>query len=422
MRALPVLVATLLALSSVVGAAAVDPPSSSPTDSSGALAPSSAPSQVENQSADAIHVLDVPAASVTRTSVQSHHVDLGPSLTFAANRSHNRLRTLAVVERIESTTTDDARSRQIRQEFGRVEARARGLRAAQRSAIEAYGDGDLSPRELLIRLAQIDRTARDLDVRRQRIERLAAESDVAFDPGRLRSLELALQAFTGPVRAHAADVLRGTVPPDRFYVATGPESVILSTVVDDTYVREAYRGEFRNGNAGPIGYEAAVDIASDSYPVIWNLTRSSTQVVGSGQTYYVRVSHERGDLAAFIDPGTRSVFRELQRRPLGTVVLRSGATDAKDGLRLTVNATYPGGPTRISLVDARTGAPVDANVTVGPAEQDSDLVGRTGADGTLWTLTPGSEFTVTAIRGNSVVLVTLPPRDRPRVHPVNASG
>lgn len=421
MRALPVLVTALLALSSVVGATAVATQTPS-SDAPGALASPGVRPQTDRPPAETVHVLDIDPESVTRTSVESHSVDLGPSLAFAANQSRNRLQTLAIVERVESADTADERRRRIREEFDRVEARADALRATQREAIEAYAADDLSTRRLLIRLAKLDRTARDLDSRRQRIERLAASSDVEFDAGRLRSLELALQTFTGPVRAHAAAALRGEASPGRFYVATGPESVVLSTVVDGSYVREAYRGDLQNGGAGSIGYEEAVRIAADSYPVIWNLTRSSTQVVGSERTYYVHVVHERGDLAAFVDPTTRSVFREVQRRPLDTVGLPSGATDTKDGLRLTVNATYPGGPTRVRLVDARTGAPVDANVTVGQVEENSDLVGRTGEDGTLWTLTPASEFTVTAIRGNSVVLVSLPPGDRPRVHPVNATG
>ncbi|MFB6123181.1 MAG: hypothetical protein ABEJ78_06955 [Haloferacaceae archaeon] len=421
MRALPALVAVLLTLSSVVGATAVATPTPRPETRDSLASPVERP-QTERPPTDTVHVLDIPAGSVTRTSVQSHHVDLGPSLTFAANRSHNRLQTLAVVERIESADTAAERSRRIRQAFARTEARIASLRDAQRAAIAAYGDGDLSPRELLIRLAKIDHTARALDSRRQRIESLASSADVDLDPGRLRSLELALQAFTGPVRAHAAAVIRGEAEPTRFYVASGPESVVLSAVVGDAYVREAYRGEFRSADAGSIDYERAVQIAADSYPVIWNLTRSSTQVVGSGRTYYVRVTHERGELAAFVDPATQSVFREFQRRPLGTVALRPGATNTKDGLRVTVNATYPGGPARVRLVDAATGDPVDANVTVGPAEQNSDLVGRTGEDGDLWMLTPGSEFTVTAIRGNSVVLVTVSPGDRPRVHPTNATG
>ncbi|MFC6990130.1 hypothetical protein ACFQJD_18075 [Haloplanus sp. GCM10025708] len=209
MRALPVLVAALLALSSVVGATAVATPTPR-TDTLGALASPDERPQTERPPTDTVHVLDIPAESVTRTSVQSHHVDLGPSLAFAANRSRNRLQTHAVVERTESADTAAERSRRIRRAFARVESRVAALRDAQRAAITAYGAGDLTPRELLIRLATIDRTARDLDVRRQRIERLASSSDVALDSGRLRSLELALQAFTGPVRAHAADVLRGS--------------------------------------------------------------------------------------------------------------------------------------------------------------------------------------------------------------------
>ena len=80
-----------------------------------------------------------------------------------------------------------------------------------------------------------------------------------------------------------------------------------------------------------------------------------------------------------------------------------------------MNRTYPGGPLRVRLTQAETGDPVDANVTIGRDGGESRLVGATGDDGELWTVSPGSRFTVTAIRGNSVVLVTISPSEPPRV-------
>jgi hypothetical protein len=212
-------------------------------------------------------------------------------------------------------------------------------------------------------------------------------------------------------------VLQGQSNPTRFYVATSADSVVLSTIVGDAYVREAYRGDVRNRTTDRMSPEEAFDIANRSYSTIWDL-RTDTEILGSGDSYLVRVSYPGGDLSAFVDSGSRNVFKEFQRRPLADVDRGALVSDTRDGLRLQVNRTYPGGPLRVRLTEASTGDPVDANVTVGRDGGESRLVGATGDDGVLWTVSPGSRFTVTAIRGNSVVLVTTSPVPSPRVEVV----
>ena len=62
-----------------------------------------------------------------------------------------------------------------------------------------------------------------------------------------------------------------------------------------------------------------------------------------------------------------------------------------------------------------TERPVDANVTIGQGNRESELVGQTGPDGELWTLSPRERYTITAIRGNSVVVLSVRPATIPRI-------
>jgi len=365
-----------------------------------------------------VNVLSLPPGTSNRSSVETQYVDLGPALSFASNASTYRIETLTAVENVRSAETTEERQQRILGELNRIEQRAISLRSTQSRTASAFVDGDIEQREALVRLARIDIEARALETRRERLATLAEETpEFSVDAGRMDSLSRELDSITGPVRAHAAAVLQGQSNPTRFYVATSADSVVLSTIVGDAYVREAYRGDVRNRTTDRMSPEEAFDIANRSYSTIWDL-RTDTEILGSGDSYLVRVSYPGGDLSAFVDSGSRNVFKEFQRRPLADVDRGALVSDTRDGLRLQVNRTYPGGPLRVRLIEASTGDPVDANVTVGRDGGESRLVGATGDDGELWTLSPGSRFTVTAIRGNSVVLVTTSPVPSPRVEVV----
>mgnify|MGYP000137834299 CR=1 FL=1 len=440
MRALPVIAVALLCCSAVVGAtgglagstangAAGARPLGGTGASPAALDAPTHVAQTDDASLQQINVLDVPPTSVERWGIERQYVDLGPALSLSTNATTDHLQTRAMVERVESANTTPERRERLEATLQDLEARVDGLDERQTTAVAAYGRGEASARELLVTLVRVSTAAEELNDRRNRIEDLAADTrDFDVDRGRLASIGNQLSAFRGPVRAHAAAVLRGEVEPHRFYLATGPRSVTVSTVVDDTYLREAYRGDLRNGAGNAIELEVALDIVSTSYPVIWNTTREQTQVFGGGETYPVRIAHSRGDLTAFVDSDARVVYAEHQRRPLASMVADQRAEGTGDEVRLVVNQTYPGGPAQIRAVDTLTGDPIDATVSLAIETGDTTRLGTTGDDGVLWTLSPYRRYTVSvAAQGESVEAVVdpgSPPRvDRePRTDDGNATA
>jgi len=427
MRALPIIAAALLVCSAVVGTTAGFPGSvdgattaGADTPESGAPPPAALPPAVAQTTGqpgpEQITVLDIPPGTVKRWGIDQEYVDLGPTLGLSTDATTDRLRTLTMVERIETANTTAERRERLGTAVSDLEERVDELDEQQTVAVAAYGRGELGSHELLVELVRISITAEELNDRRSRIESLAAETPgFDIDRGRLASISNRLSAFTGPVRTHAEAVLRGEVDSHRFYIAASSESVTISTVLGDTYVRESYRGDLRNGKGDAIELEMALDIVAASYPAIWNSTREQTQVFGGGETYPVRIAHSRGDLTAFVDSNARVVYAEHQRRPLTSFATEEHVQQISGGLRVAVNQTYPGGPVRIHVVDGDTGEPVDAAISLAVGTGTQRQLGTTGDDGVLWTLSPYRQYTVTADEGGDSVDVTVDPGAPPRV-------
>jgi hypothetical protein len=370
-----------------------------------------------------VHVLDLPpGVTPNRSTIRATTIDVGPALGFATNATDQRLQTLETVERVQSAPTEVERQRRLLGAINEIEQEAVTLRSRQRDAIDRFASGESEPRALLIALARVDARARALDDRRRRLAALARDDeDLSLDSGRVATLGADLETFTGPVRARTVEALRGDVAPTRVFVGAAGGSVVLSTVTEDAYLREAYRGDLRSPGGGSVVLDDALNVTADAYPVIW-ATRSDVDGVGSGGTFVLDVPHPRGDLTTFVDSSSRRVFKEFQRRPLDAAVGSETVSSTKDGLRLTVNRTYPGGPLRIELVDVETGDPVDLTVTVGPPNGESVTIGRTGPDGVVWTLAPDSRVAVTAVEDPRVVIVELSPDPIPAVTDPDRAG
>jgi hypothetical protein len=442
MKALPALLAVLLALAPAAGGAhgalplASDGPSlpqDAAVEASGRIVPgagTTGPAMAGSSETDgtsvsnrSIHVLDVSDGELERSAIGHQSLDLGPAMSFSTNETTWRLETEAMVERVRSVESTNRRQRLILGALNDIEQRIITLRGRQRDAVAAYGAGEIGAKRLLIRLIRVDAEARALEVRRQHVVALAEDTEqFALDSSRRAKLRIDLMPYTGPVRKHAREVLQGEKPPTRFYVASGDGAVVLSTIDNDTYIREAFRGSLRQQRPRSITTQDALNITAESYPVIFRVSKNDTEVLGSDSSYRVNIPHQKGTLSAFVDSGSKRVFKESQTRPLGVMEHEPPVSEVRDGLRLQVNQTYPGAPLHIRLTDVETGVPVGANVTVGLEGRESDFVGTTGADGGVWTLTPRGRFTVTAIKGNSVVFVTLQPAEIPRVNaPANRS-
>lgn len=433
MRALPVTFAVLLVLSSVAaaaGTAAISPdapstpamtgaPGVGPTaEETGQLAPSRELAANRTARNATLGVLGIPPGAAERSTLETRTVDLGPSLAFEANATAARMETIRRVERIESASDTERRQQLLLAEMNDIEQRVIDLRSRQRTVISAYGAGDISARTLLVELAIIDIRASALEERRERIEEIALSTPDFSISQRSADLERELDTFTGPVRSQVVSVLGGERDSARFFVQSASDSVVLGVIDDGTYVREAYLGTLRQRGSETITTPRALNVTAETYPHLYALRnrQNGTDVVGSGDSYLVRITHQRGELSAFVDSGSETVFKEYQRRPLDTMETERAGTSVKDGLRLTAYRTYSGGPVLVQLNDSETGEPVDARITVGPSGGRSTSVGRTGADGRLWTLAPGQSYQITAIDDISVVLLSVESSPPPLVN------
>lgn len=359
-----------------------------------------------------VHALGLQPNATNRTDVHGTHVDLGPALGFETASSSTELETLRAVERVDAADGTPAATRRLRTALTAIENRADGLGRTQREAFDAYLANETTSRALLVRLARVDRTARSLTDRRDRLVALAEARGIELDDRRLAALERELEVYTGPVRARAAAVLGGSADPGRFYVATTDRAVVLATLTDEAYLREGYRGDLRRTGRTELSEGAAYNTVARAYPNVWE-ERRETSFAAAGGAAVVRVGYDRGTLAASIAAGNGRVFADVHRQRLDEATTDATVSNARDGLRLTINRSYAGGPLRVRVVD-EAGNTVDAGVTVGPAGGRSVSVGRTGSDGSLYALTPGDRFTVVAIRDQSVVFLTVDPLTTPQ--------
>jgi hypothetical protein len=440
MNALPVFVTALLVVSTVVGGAVVgqhEPVSVDAPESavgSNAASPDADPARTRfegplhpsvgapNGSAENVtRVLIIPAPSVARSGFARQGIDLGPGLAIGTNVTEAQLQTRAIRERIRSADEDE-RVRILREELRAIEERVEALKTLERRAIREYSEGSRSAESLVVRLAKIDAEADALEARLSAFEQLETElENVDVAGSRIDYLEFRLQTFDGPVREQTTAILRGQAPPSRIFVETGPNSVVMSTIVNGSYVREASRGPLRDPAGGSLSLEEAKQIISRSYPEIWAKQENGTfDIRGTRNLYIVQFPHERGQLTAFLSGGTNAVFKEFQRLPLSSFDNRTAVSNVRDGLRLTVNRTFPGGPLKVTFTDIETGEPVDATIKLNQGSTRGAVLGRTGPDGVLWTLSPRGVFTVTAIRTER--LAAVPVTTRPVIPTALADG
>ncbi|MFB6282100.1 MAG: hypothetical protein ABEH40_08780 [Haloferacaceae archaeon] len=367
---------------------------------------------------EAVNALGLRSGVANRSGFAAAYVDVGPALGLEAATTSRRLETVRALERVRAAESDAERAARIRAELRRIEERTDALGRTQGRLVAEYAEEGRTAGALLVGLVEVDREARALDERRQRLWAVANRTDAPVADGRFAAVGRELDAYTGPVRARAAAALTGAADPGRFYVAGAPRSLVLATVSGNTYLREAYRGDLRRIGTDAVNASAA-DAVAAGYPEVWRARERAT--VDGGRIARVRVGYPGGSLEALVGSGNERVFADEHRRVLRTAGTNTTAVNTRDGLRMTVNRSYPGGAMRLQLRDA-DGNRVNASVTIGPAGGQSVAVGHTGDDGELWLVTPGERFTVVAIRDQSVVFLTMSPLSTPEPGPSGGSG
>ncbi|UIP00716.1 hypothetical protein Hbl1158_04995 [Halobaculum sp. CBA1158] len=419
MRAIPVLLAVLLVCAAVGGGAAPvvgggatsagdgDRAVSAPADSDTSAAAGSVTATNHTNASGHLRVLSLNDSARSVSDIDVVTVDAGTSVDLATNASAARIETIALRNRIERANTSDERQIRILDGLNEVDKDVVTLHARQRDAIAAYESGELTARELLIELSRIRASAAVLEERIAVLRELADESDdVSIDDNRVFPLLYDLRTFDGPVRERTGDALAGERDAStRVYVAATEDGIVLSTVTDGEYVREAFRGDLRERGEG-INEEVAQNVTARSYPEIYAATGGNVAGQGSGGTFLFDLRYANGSLTAFVGGGTERVFMEHQRIDLAGVDTDESVSRNLD-IALTVNRTFPGGPLRVEATDPATGEPVNAVVKIGREGGESTDVGTTGDDGVLWTVGPDGQFVVTVVEVGSTEVSTV---------------
>jgi hypothetical protein len=412
MRLIPIMLALLLALSP--GAVAMQ--AAAPTASDAERSATDAFEQVENDT-----VQPAPGGNTTtvmtlgtdpaRTAFESPSLSLGDSLAMDRDGVRAQLSVTELDQELASAESNRDKKQILNRYRYQIENQIISIQAKEERATSAFSNGTISEYEYLRTLSRINTEAKEIknmidamEARSEDVSRFSLKTEASTLKGKLVTVE-------GPVRDRISRVIHGEVSPTKIYVATSDSGVVLSTIVGDTYVREIVRTDRYDPSATPdlSSIEANDIVAEERYPWAGENTDSGGTYsfrFGSTNVFSVRVSHHHGKLVAYLDGANKEVFKEVQHKRLTgnhSLPPGPGVVNSSDNATLTVNRTYPGGPLRVQLTN-ETGAPLQGQVTVA-----GEPVGRTNAEGVLWTLGPTEQFAVTATHEDATVNVTATP-------------
>lgn len=405
MRRAAVLLAALLALAPV--AAVWSAPAAS-----GGTEPADAPAPVVAPERNTSEYLALPEGSAEVSRVGSVTLDVGGALAADTGAIHGEFEQGRVRAAYANASSAEERRRVLRTAADEVASSIDALVRRERRARGRYTDGELTTREYLRELAIVSARARTLEGLVDDLASLngeTAETPLSYE--RLGRLQSRLVGLAGPVRGLVRGVMTGSVDRVRVFVAAGSDGVVLAAVNPNRgiYLREAFVASARAPRA-PDQYDhqpgQAFSRVGELYPWTFNNSQglSLQPILPDSGVYRIRLRYDHGRVLAYLDGGSDQVFYESQRKTLSEVPTHGTTTVTDGGIELVVNRTRPGGPVQVRVREDLTGTPVDAAVTI-----DGVSVGRTGADGTLWTVTPPSRFTVTAATTGGNASVTVSP-------------
>ncbi len=367
----------------------------------GALGPDSGATDAEERAAmngesiEWLTLSEEPAASGEGYVV----IDLGAALEHDANRLEARYESHRIDARMENAGSDAQRRAIIREEASRLSESISELRERERTAYTQYYRGERTERDLLAELAVIHTTAAVLDESVSALDGHAATTPGVSLDSELEAMEVRTLTMQGPVRERVAEMLRGEADPTGVHVETNGEGVVLAVVDGDRFYREAHRIDNRDPDADPKygSLGQSEDRIAELYPSIFSEARWSYSEVGHG-THRGTGTYSQGSVTVFLDTGTGDVYREFRTLRLDRIETATVGEKTNGGVTAAVSRTAPGGPAKVTLTDADTGAPLSGEVVI-----NDRTVGETDAGGVVWFVAPHDPMTIEATVGTTPI-------------------
>ena len=292
-------------------------------------------------------------------------LDVPGVLALDGHGLQSRFHQLTLDERFAATDSLSARRAMLRMAGDRIESRIEQLRKRQSTLIAEYNEGLISPQKFLRDLARIDtvaaRTATAADniaTRARSVPESLINGQLAVNWAQNRRIELS--SLQGPVRNRIKEALVGNntvrtsndiptglrkinstrehrLEPLPVYVETSRKDVILATIDDGQYYREASFADERNATGN--GLNTSTDVftrAEELYP--WATNNSGhTDLSGDRRTGVSRLTlfHSHGQLTTFFNRSSGRIFSEHQRKTLSDMPTTEpvAATKASSTLR-----------------------------------------------------------------------------------------
>lgn len=345
-------------------------------------------------------------------------LDASATLDSDASRLESRYGTHLVDARLERADSDAERRAIVREETETLENAVTQLRERERDAYRAYHAGELDERGLAVELAAVHTDAVVLERSVSSLSDHVANVPGADRDDEFEALEVQTATMQGPVRERIANVLRGETGPTRVHVEADDDGVVLATVQDGHFYREAYSADARDpaGESTLHSLGESEERIAELYPEIFPTARWSYSEVGYG-AHRGNGTYPEGTITVYLDQATADVYREHRTLRLDRVDTTSLGDETEDGVRLSVGTTAPGGPAVLSLSNADTGAPLSGEVSV-----DGRNLGETDDEGRIWIVTSSGSTTITASVGSTTIEVTLEGSDIGAEPPSNATG
>ncbi|MFB6146629.1 MAG: hypothetical protein ABEJ08_02975 [Halobacteriaceae archaeon] len=306
-----------------------------------------------------------------------------------------------IQERFTRVSSMDARRRILKQSLDELAAEAQRLTAEERQARRAVLSGDRSLAQYAATLGRLDARADQLWTALGRVENFSSRVQPSAPVlTRIYEVEGRLSPFRGSIReAFASRVTTGTPVDTRVHIWVAATGFAVAEKRFLRYHREAYRAD--NFDAAPAATSGrdGFRLLGELYPVL--LSQSPSRRIRSRGTagYRFVLNYPGGRLVSQVDSSTRQVYGETWTVQLDSYRPGPAVRNSSGNVTLAVNRTFPGGPLRVRVTNA-TGRPLSARIAV-----NGTPVGPTGADGTLWALSPAGRYSVTADRGDQEVVL-----------------
>lgn len=310
-----------------------------------------------------------------------------------------------VQAKLDKTTNESSRRAELLDGAARIEKHVTTLRSYHKDAYRSYQAGVIDEETLVLRLMYVHMAAEGYE---DPIEELKTSdeqvSDTSIEEQR-RTLEGDVLAMQGTVRSTVVASMEGRSKANGLYTMAHQNGTVLVSLTDEKFLREAYRDDRRTRGATPVDQISSYNRkAEELYPWISEVEALNT-IRGGPKGDMVSVDLVANDdnvVSLYMDSVDKEVVREDKRLDITAIPTATPIVRSDGQMKVIINRTYTTGPLQVSLVDAETNEPLDGTVRL-----DNQSVGKTGADGTIWTVEPPGETTLEATLGSRSLEITL---------------